>query len=201
MKKKSDGSNGVRVLIVGVVLLCLIIGYYYYLSNKKGESTEETAVETSAVQEVLLYDFERSYPPSPKEVVKLFGEITMCFYNETYEEEAFQALAMQIQELYDAELIANKTQNQYIEDLRWDINQMKEQKIQVSSYATSSSTDVDYFIEDGYEWAKLYCSFTLRQGKNLSVHNYVFLLREDDAGHWKIYGWMPAEDEEETQHE
>ena len=48
--------------------------------------------------------------------------------NEEYTEEEFQALAMQIQYLYDDELIANKTENQYLEDLRWDVDQMKEQE-------------------------------------------------------------------------
>lgn len=198
MKKNQEGSNGLKILIVGFVLVCLVIGYYYYLSNKKDEAGQETAVETTAVQEVLLYDFQRSYPPSPKEVVKCFGEITMCFYNETYDEEEFRALAMQIQNLYDKELIANKTENQYIEDLRWDINQMKEKEIQVSSYATSASTDVDYFDKDGYKCARLYCSFTLRQGKGLVVSNHIFVLRKDEEGHWKIYGWKQVKDDEKA---
>lgn len=189
-------SSSIRIVVIGVILVALVIGYYYYLSNKKPESTEEAAVETSKVQEILLYNFERNYPPTPKEVVKLFGEITMCLYNETYSEEEFLKLAAHIEKLYDAELIANKTPNQYIEDLRWDVNQMKEQEIVVSSYAVSASTDVDYFEQDGYEWAKLYCSFTLRQGTALGVTNEVFVLRKDEEGHWKIYGWMVAEEEE-----
>lgn len=198
MKNKSESSNGLKILIIGFVLVCLVIGYYYYLSNKKAAS-EEAPIEITAVQEVLLYDFERSYPPSPKEVVKRFGDITMCFYNETYTEEEFEALAMKIQELYDADLIANKTQNQYIEDLRWDVNQMKEQQLQVSSYATSASTDVEFFYKDGRECARLYCSFTLRKGTEIAAINEVFVLRKDEEGHWKIFGWKPVEDEEQNQ--
>ncbi len=198
MKNKSESSNGLKILIIGFVLVCLVIGYYYYLSNKKAASEEEP-IEITAVQEVLLYDFERSYPPSPKEVVKRFGDITMCFYNETYTEEEFEALAMKIQELYDADLIANKTQNQYIEDLRWDVNQMKEQQLQVSSYATSASTDVEFFYKDGRECARLYCSFTLRKGTEIAAINEVFVLRKDEEGHWKIFGWKPVEDEEQNQ--
>lgn len=198
MKKKSEGSSGVKILIVGVVLVCLVIGYYYYLSNKNAEASEEVPVKLTAVQEVLMYDFERSYPPSPKEVVKRFGDITMCFYNEEYSEEEFMALAMKIQELYDAELIGNKTRNQYIEDLRWDVNQMKEEELLVSSYATSSSTDVEFFTKDGRDCARLYCSFTIRKGKYIDSLNEVFVLRKDEDGHWKILGWKTIEDEDET---
>lgn len=192
--KKQKTESGVKILIIGIVLVCLVLGYYYYLSNKKTADSEKPSEEISAVQEVLLYNFERNYPPTPKEVVKLYGEMTQCLYGEEYTEEEFVALAMQIQNLYDAELIANKTENQYIEDLRWDINQFKEQEIVISSYAVSSAADVDYFTQDGFEWAKLYCSFTLRQSTQLDVSNEVFLLREDEEGHWKIYGWTLAEE-------
>ena len=191
---KGKKQSGIKIVIIGVVLLCLVLGYYYYLSNRNKENTEETPKEMTAVQEVLLYDFDKSYPPTPKEVVKRFGEITQCFYNEEYTEEEFIALALLIQELYDEELIANQTKEQYIANLRWDVNQFKEQEIVVSSYATSSSTDVDFFSQDGYEWARLYCTFTLRQGTGLKVTNEVFILRKDEEGHWKIFGWKMEEE-------
>lgn len=193
---KKQGKGGIRVLIIGIVLLCLILGYYYYLSNKTQKVKEEEDVKTTAVQEILLYNFERNYPPSPKEVVKLYGQITQCFYNEEYTEEEFLALAEKIENLYDDELIANKTENQYIEDLRWDVDQMKEEGITVSSYATSASTDVERFSKNGFDFAKLYCTFTLRKGTQLSTTNEVFLLRKDSSGHWKIYGFALADEEE-----
>lgn len=187
---------GIKVLIIGLVLLLIIVGYYYYLSNKSKGQHEEGTQKLTAVQEMLLHNFDRTYPPTPKEVVKYFAEITQCFYNETYSEEEFLALAEQIQKLYDEELIANKTQEQYIEDLRSDVETMKSQSIEVSSYSTSGSADVDTFRQDGYEWAKLYCVFTLKQGMDRRFSNEVFLLRKDGDGHWKIYGWALADDED-----
>ncbi|MBP3604765.1 MAG: hypothetical protein J6J79_11525 [Lachnospiraceae bacterium] len=194
MKKKKN--SGIRVLIVGIVLVCMIIGYYYYLSNKKSDTSKETQPETTVVQDILLYNFERNYPPSPKEVVKLFGEFATCIHNEDYTEEEFIALATKVQELYDEDLIANQTKEQYIESLRWDVNQLKEQDIVISSYATSASTDVDFFEHNGYECARLYCSFTLRRGTSIEMANEIFVLRKDKEGHWKILGWALAEDEE-----
>lgn len=194
---QNNKKNGIKLAVIGIILICLVIGYYYYLSNKRAGSSEEENVKLTAVQEVLLYDFERSYPPSPKEVVKLFGQISQCFYNESYTEEEFLELAVLIQNLYDDELIANKTYDQYIEDLRSDVNLLKEQGIVISSYGTSSSTDVEYFTEDGYDWARLYCSFTLRKGTQLEASNELFLLRKDEDGHWKIYGWELADNKTE----
>lgn len=186
MKNK---GTGVKTLIIGIILLCIVLGYYYYLSNRQRNSGEEAAVTTTAVQEVLLYNLDKRYPPTPKEVVKFFGEISKCFYNESYTEEEFLQLASKIQILYDDELVASKTQEQYIKDLREDIDEWKGLGMVISSYSVSASTDVERFTKDGYEWARLYCSFTLRTGTKLGTSNEVFLLRKDKEGHWKIYGW------------
>ncbi len=193
--KGRDGRSGIKVFVIGLILIGLILGYFFYLSVRKGKDTDEDT-QIGVVQEILMRNLDKNYPPSPREVLKYFGELTQCFYSEEYTEEEFYQLAMKIQELYDDELIANKSQEQYVEDLRWDIAQFKDQNTVVSSYSLPSSTDVDFFTQDGYSWARLYVEFTLRTGTHLSFANEIFLLRRDDNGHWKIYGWQPEDQEE-----
>ncbi len=187
MKEK---SSGVKVFVIGLILVGLVLGYFFYLSAKKSDKNADDDVKVGAVQEVLLRNLEKNYPPSPREVIKYYGKITQCFYGEEYTEEEFYQLAMKIQELYDDELVANQTQEQYLEGLRWEIGQFKEQEMVISSYSLPSSTDVEFFSEDGYNWARLYATFTLRKGTQLGMTSEVFLLRRDEAGHWKIYGWQ-----------
>ncbi len=191
---KEKGQGGVKVLIVAIILLCLVLGYYYYLSNKRTDKESETGAEATAVQEVLMRDLENNYPPTPREVVKYYAEITQCFYMETYSEEEFKDLAMQIQKLYDDELAANKTEQQYLTDLKLDIDNLKEQELVISSYSPASATDVDEFTQDGYSWAQMRCTFNLRKGTEFQKTEEIFLLRKDEAGHWKIYGWTLADD-------
>ena len=193
--KGAKGST-VKVVIIGIILVCIVIGYYYYLSNKEKKDTVDVQKAT-AVQAALSYNFEKNYPPTPKEVVKLYGQITQCLHNETYTDEEFEKLALKIQNLYDEELIANKTRNQYLEDLKWDIKNVREQEIVISSYAAGASTDVEYYSMDGYSFAKIPCTFTMRKGTFLEVTDEIFLLRKDADGHWKIYGWTLDEEEEE----
>ena len=190
--KKTQG--GVKALVIGIILLCLVLGYYYYLSNRDAGVKDEPEVVATAVQEALMKNLDNNYPPSPREVLKYYGELVQCLHNEEYSEEEFLQLAAQVQKLYDDELVANQTGEQYIQSLTWDINSMKDKEVVISSYSLSSSTDVERFEMDGYSWAKLYMTFTLRQGTGLETTEEVFLLRKDTEGHWKIYGWKLAED-------
>lgn len=186
-------SGVVKIVIIGVILAVLVVGYFFYISNMTTKEEKEEVVESTAVQVVLAKDFEKTYPPTPKEVVKYFNEISKCFYNEKYTDEELYDLAMKIQELYDAELVANKTQDEYLKDLKEDINEMKSLDRTISSYELSASTDVEEFVEDGYNCARLYCSYNIREKTHMLSSMVVFVLRQDEDEHWKILGWDLAD--------
>ena len=181
-------SSGIKIVIIGIVLAALVIGYYFYLSNKT-QKTEEEVVESTQVQTVLMRDLEKNYPPTPKEVLKYFNEISMCFYNEKYTDDELAQLAVKIQGIYDTELIANKTKEQYLEDLKNDIVEMKSNDRSISSCQLPASTDVEFFSENGDSCARMYCTYSIRQGTNMIQSRLVFVLRQDDDKHWKILGW------------
>lgn len=183
--------KGLRGTIIFVILIFMLIGYYFYLSNRRKAAVEE-AVESSRVQDVLLRDLSRNYPASPKEVLKYYSEITLCFYNEDMSEEELTALANKAMELYDDELVANQS-SEYMNSLKEDINNFHTMGIEISSYKTSNSTDVNYFSMEGHECASLFCTYTLRSGSNLEYVEEVFILRRDEEGHWKIFGWDAAD--------
>ena len=192
--KKSSGQKSIgKTIIIGIILLVLLASFYYYVSAKADREKAKESDKVTKTGQMLQYDFDKKYPPSPKEVVKYYSEITQCFYNEENSEEDVYALAMQIQKLYDEELIGNQTEEEYIENLKVEIASMKENGFVISSYSTSSSTDVKYYTEGGHEWASLYCVYSIRKGTAIMNTNEKFLLRKDETGHWKIYGWTLAE--------
>lgn len=178
-------------------MMVLVIGYFYHLSNRTVSSDNKTATvnteKISPVATVLLRNLDINYPATPKEVVKYYAELTKVLYNEEYTDEEFQALAVKIQQLYDPELVANKEQSEYLQDLKDEIEAFHTNKWTISTYWTSSSTDVERFTEDGYEFARLYCTFTIRQSGGSGSSNEVFLLRKDENEHWKIYGWKQVQ--------
>lgn len=185
--------KGIKGVIILVVLLLLVLGYYYYLSNKT-KSEQDTFVESTKVQEVLMRDLEKNYPPSPKEVIKYYSDITMCFYNETYTEDELDEMAMVAWRLFDTELASNMEKEEYLVNLREDIQEYKDNDYKISSYSTTSSINIENekFTKDGYEWTRVYCYYYLRKGTKVSEIDQVFLLRKDELGYWKIYGWELA---------
>lgn len=195
MAKKKKKKLNIKPLIIVIILAVLLLIYYYHLSNKQAPPSEDEYVQSSEVQEVLGRNLIVNYPPTPKEVVRYYSEITKCFYNEEYTEEELIELAEQAQGLYDDELIANKSKEQYLTDLQEDIEIFEQMDYTIESYSLSSSVDIENskFKQDGYEWARVYCNYTLRQGTERIYTSEVFLLRKDENGHWKIYGWDLAD--------
>lgn len=188
-RKKNANAN--RTMIVIVLLMVAVVGYYCYLVNRSDEATKEQ--ELTAAQEVLLRDMERSYPPTPKEVVKYYNEIMKCFYNEECSQEEIEDLAVRARELYDEELLEHNEWGPYIISLTAEIMHYRENNMRLVNCSVAASTDVDMFEDDGYSFARLSCGYTVLQGKENTSTMQIYLLRKDEDGHWKIYGWDLAE--------
>ena len=104
-----------KKVIIVIIMVALVGGYYFYLSNY-GNKEAETVV--TAVQDVLLKDLENDYPPTPREVLKYYSDITKCLYNENYTAEQLEQMADKLLALFDEELAANNPRDQYIMDLK-----------------------------------------------------------------------------------
>lgn len=190
--------KGIKGMILLVVLVCLVLGYYFYLSNRDVPETEMTDAEIMTMtQRALARNLETNYPPSPREVVKYFSEITQCFYNEEHSEEELKALGLQMRGIYDDELIANQTEEEYLDLLQKDIDEYKANDRTISAYSPSSSVDVENFSQDGYEWARLYCVYDIKQDSLLYQTTLCFILRKDENDHYKIYGWKKADGQDQ----
>lgn len=185
--------KGPKGPIIIVIFVLLVLSYYYYLSNRTADAKVEEEISITAAQEVLLKDYAHSYPPTPKEVLKDYLEITKVLHNENLTDDQIEQLGEKIKNLYDEEFIANKSQENYLMDLKSEIATFRTNNYSITNYYTSSSTDVEYYKMDSYDFAKLYGTYSIRTESGLKTSQNAFLLRKDGDGHWKIYGWMPVE--------
>lgn len=194
MKKssgKNTGKSSTVVFLVVILLIVAVAGYYCYLVNKPKEEAKEK--ELTAVQEVLLKDISISYPPTVKEVIKYYNEITKCLYNEDCSQEDLEALVQRERELFDADLLANNEWGAHVILVSAEIQAFQEAGRKITNCNVGASTDVVYFEQDGYSFARIPCSYTVMQGTDYTTTMHIFLLRKDASNHWKIYGWDVAD--------
>lgn len=191
--KKSTTS----ITIIIILMITAVVGYYAYLSNKKHEMKDEATM--TVVQTTLSRDLEINYPSTPKEVLKYYHQIMRCFYNEDCTDEEIESLGIKARELYDAELLEANEIGLYLVRLKDDIKEYKAKKRRISNFTVSDSTSVIYDTVNGYECAKLYCMYNVKEGNKNIPSKEVYLLRKDENKHWKIYGWKEVSEVEEGQ--
>ena len=104
-------------------------------------------------------------------------------------------LALKMREIYDDELVANQTEEEYLDLLKKDIDEYRLNGRSISGYSPSSSMDVEFFTENGYDWARLYCIYDVKQSSLIYKTTLCFILRKDEDGHYKIYGWEKQDSE------
>lgn len=186
MKKSTTiGTIVFLVIIVGVV------GVFAYLSGKS--RNRDTDASMTEVQQVLSRDLQNNYPPTVKEVVKYYAEIQKCFYNEKCTDEDIEQLGLKARELYDADLLEINDENDNLLQLKAEVSSFREQERKILSASVASSANVDTFTEDGFEFARIYCTYSVMQKGKSGYVRMVYLLRRDENRRWKIYGWEPAE--------
>ena len=185
--KKSTVIKTCSILAVIVGVLCA----YAYLSQKSRDSSSDAAM--TAVQIVLSRDLQNNYPPTVKEVIKYYTEIEKCFYDEGCTEEEIEQLGRKARELYDEELLENNEEGRNLAQLKADIAAFHANGQKINSIAIAASTNVDTFTEDGSEFARIYCSYSILEKGKSTYSTMVYLLRRDENRRWKIYGWDLAE--------
>ena len=99
MKKKTT-----IIGIIGIVAIAVTVIVVFWMQSRNNQNPGEPEVDVSQVMDILLRDIDKSYPPTPKEVLKYYSEITCCFYNDTLTQEQLEELAQRSYELYDEEL-------------------------------------------------------------------------------------------------
>ena len=183
----------VKITIAIFVLIIGVVGYYTYLSQKSRKAAEEAAL--TEAQQILSHDLQREYPPTPKEVVRFFTRIQKCLYSEDCTVEDMESLGMKARELFDEELLAINAVEDYIPRLRSEIETFHAEEKKLTSISIPSSMDVEQFSADNYDFARLYCRYSVIEKGNSGQIQIVFLLRrdEDDKRRWKIYGWERAD--------
>ena len=173
------------------MLIVAVVAYFAYLSNKSRGVEDEAAM--TAVKLVLSRDLENNYPPTVKEVMKYYADIQKCLYSQECLDEEAEQLGMKARALFDDELLAANDVTNHLLALKSEITSFQEDSRQITAASVASSANVDTFTEDGYEFARIHCIYTVLDGGQSNLVDMVYLLRRDGNRRWKIYGWDLAQ--------
>ena len=184
-------KSTVRVTVVFVVMILIVIGFYAYLSGKSRAAADD--VKMTQIQLVLSRDMQNDYPPTVKEVIKYYMDIQKCLYNEECTDEDVEQLGLRARELYDTELLENNEEEMNLQQLRAEVASFRSDEKKITSISVASSVNVDTFMEDGYDFARIQCSYTVLEKGQSNPTSTRYLLRRDENRRWKIYGWDLAQ--------
>lgn len=198
-------ANVVKTVIIMALLVGGILLFYLHLTRRNSEAVSAEAAGSRAVQEMtaaqkLVAEAPfKEYPSTPVQLVKYYNDLTVCLYNEDCTDDEQKALVLLMRKYLDEELLTNQTEAEQLIELRKDLENFKKQEIKIYSVDVTPSLDVDFFNYDDHECARLYSNYTMKGIVDGSMAyntiRQVFILRKNEEGHWKIYGYK---NEEET---
>jgi len=189
--------------LVGILCLIVVVVLGVFLALNSGEDnsifSKEEKPNTEA-QNILSKDVERNYPATVREVVRLFSRISKCYHNEAVSEEEFQKLVELQRKLFDEEFLNNNPLDTFTNNLTAEIDAAKAKEQKMVMYRVQKQSSVKSWWSEENHFSSIVASFTMNAKGEAPTRTFEeFLLREDEAGHWKIVGWRltdPIEIEE-----
>ena len=178
-------KSGVIKAVITILIILLIVGAYYFFTTQRRTSVEDT-VELTEIQKLITKNLDANYPATPREVVKYYNRILECFYDDTYTDDELESLADQARKLLDDELLENNPRDQYLSDLKADIEDYHNKSKTIRSSNVCDSNDVVYQTVDGRECAYVTASYFMNENNSFDRTNEMYVLRKDDDGDWKI---------------
>lgn len=193
------GKSIIRVLLAVIACAALIIGYYYYISShtKEVQDTENL----TEIQKVLTIDIDKTYPKTPKAVVKLYNRIACCFYNEKCSDEEIKELGSQERKLLDEDLLAENDEASYYSALKAEILEYQNADRTISKVTMNDSDEVEYKQIKGEKCAYVKVVYFIKEGSSYSRTEQYFVLRQDKEKNWKILGFYQEKGKDDMENE
>ena len=184
--KKLAQLIGTLCLVVVVVL-----GIYLAINLREDDSLFSKNDKTNTeAQAILAKDVDRNYPATVREVVRLFSRISKCYHNEVISKEEFSSLVEMQRKLFAEDFLENNPLETFSNNLTAEIDAAKAKEYQMVTYRVQKQSSVKTWQDGENHFASIIASFTMNaKGEGYTRTFEEFLLREDEAGRWKIVGW------------
>jgi hypothetical protein len=185
--KKAKNRTSLTIAVMSMIAIVLI-GFYFYW-NYRTKPVEEASLENmTKAQKLITKDLELYYPETPREVVKLFGNMINALYDNVSDED-LEPLALKVRELYDEEFLAANPEEAYLTNLKADLAEWKKNKRRIATNFIVKKEDEQQSVMEGVNYSINYISFTIQE-EGKFTETWKVMLRQDSKKKWKILGWQ-----------
>ena len=185
--------------VMTITLLIVVVVLVYYKNINKEDKVQDDVTVVADTDKLLSKDLEKSYPVTVCQVVQLFTRIQKCYYNEEYSPEELEKLAKMARMIFDDELNSSNPDEEYMADLKEEIDLFKEKNKTISRVIVGKASDVRYSTVNDVKYAAVECIYYTKDDAGTSKITTTYILRKNEDDKWKILGWqefVPSEWEE-----
>ena len=174
----------VGITIAALLCVVLLCGGFFVMKNKNSAEPENMTV----VQQINAKNLEKDYPKTPRAVVKLYNQIVTSYYGEKYTDAEFDKLIEQARMLFDKDLAANNSTENYKASVQESIADYKQRSFKIRQSSVCDSDDVKYLTDDtnGDQLAYVTASYFTEENKKFGKTYQMYVLRQDENENWKI---------------
>jgi hypothetical protein len=190
--KKAKNRTTITIAVMSIIAIALL-GFYFYWNYRTKPIEEVSLEDMTEAQKLIAKDLELYYPETPREVVKLFGNMINALYDNVSEED-LEPLALKIRELYDEEFLAANPEKAYLTNLKTDLAEWKKNNRRIATNFIVKKEDEQQSVIEGVNYSINYVSFTIQE-KGKFTETWEVMLRQDSNKKWKILGWQVVPNE------
>ena len=140
------------------------------------------------------------YPDTPAEVLKLFGRMNQCIYNNNMSDKQFDELVNQMRLLYSNSLLSQNPFEEQRDNLKDEIQEFRKQKRRIANYTVDKGSSVKYKTIQNQDCAYVQMAYFMKENGNYtkSFQEYI-LVKENEK--WKILSFQKnvSKDESKTE--
>ena len=143
-KRKGSSKNKIIIFVFLMILVVVgaLIAYYQFMKRQQEMNSDQKPA--TEVEKLIAKDIENGYPETPAEVMKLWGRINKCLYNNSMDEEKVEALVKQLRVMYSTELLKQNEEGAHIKALKSELEEFWKKKNKIVKYDSDADSNVRY---------------------------------------------------------
>ena len=124
--------------------LLIVVAIAFFYAHKEKQDTTIDNTTASEAERLINKDLEVGYPDTPTEVLKLFGRMNQCIYNNNMSDKQFDELVNQMRLLYSNSLLSQNPFEEQRDNLKDEIQEFRKQKRRIANYTVDKGSSVKY---------------------------------------------------------